>query len=413
MNGRIPGFKFNPKKHVAHFSLYIPKSGGKLRRERTVRAATREEALRLWQVFRDEISGKPTVALPAEPPVMTFRTFVDTHLEKICARRAKKTFAIYRTIATSRLIPTFGDKPLNAIRTCDLEDFMAATLAECSPAYVNNCARTMKALLNHAVKRHIIPASPLTEKITFEDVALPELELSDEERVAFLAAFDDERGFRADVGTRRREAHIVESEHFSTPRRFGFGPNPESETTRQRFAVFRALKPVFVVALETGLRKSDLLNLQWEQVDLANGFIRLLMKKTKRWAVVPVSQLCGTAIAECRKKAVLSKYVFVYPDGRRTPEIAVRRAFLRAKRIASITRRFRFHDLRHTAACVLASAGVSLQVIQKILGHTSIKMTERYVRVDENAIAQARRALDAKAVSLGLNAGRATSKVTL
>jgi len=47
---------------------------------------------------------------------MTFRTFVDTHLEKICARQAKKTFAIYRTIATSRLIPTFGDRPLNTIR---------------------------------------------------------------------------------------------------------------------------------------------------------------------------------------------------------------------------------------------------------------------------------------------------------
>lgn len=107
------------------------------------------------------------------------------------------------------------------------------------------------------------------------------MELSDNERVAFLAAFDDERGFRADVATRRGEAHIVESEHFSTPRRFGFGPNPESETTRQRFEVFHESKPVFVVALETGLRKSDLLKLQWEQVDLANGYIRLLMKKTK------------------------------------------------------------------------------------------------------------------------------------
>jgi integrase len=142
----------------------------------------------------------------------------------------------------------------------------------------NNCARTMKALLNHAVKRHIIPASPLTEKITFEDVALPELELSDEERVTFLAAFDDERGFRADVAIRRREAHIVESEHFCT------------------------LKPVFVVALETGLRKSDLLNLQWEQVDFANGFIRLLMKKTKRWVVVPVSQLCRAALANAERR---------------------------------------------------------------------------------------------------------------
>ena len=72
------------------------------------------------------------------------------YLEKICARRAKKTYAIYRTIAFTRLIPHFGEKPLDSIRSCDVEDFMATMLGECSPAYVNNCARTMKALMNHA-----------------------------------------------------------------------------------------------------------------------------------------------------------------------------------------------------------------------------------------------------------------------
>lgn len=86
----------------------------------------------------------------------------------------------------------------------------------------------------------------------------------------------------------------------------------------------------------------DLLNLEWTQVDLDGGFIRLLRSGS-----------------------------------------------------AGITRRFRFHDLRHTAACTLASAGVSLQVIQKILGHTSPKMTERYVRVNDAAVAEATRALDA------------------
>src|SRR3954451_19284463 len=124
MNGRIPGFKFNPKKHLAHFSLYIPKSGGKLRRERTVRAATREEALGLWQVFRDEISGKHAATKPpAQPQVITFVSFVTEYLEKICARRAKKTLDIYRTIAFTRLIPYFGAKQLDAIRSCDVEDF--------------------------------------------------------------------------------------------------------------------------------------------------------------------------------------------------------------------------------------------------------------------------------------------------
>jgi len=166
MKGRIPGFSYNPKKHLAHFSLYVPKTGGKLRREPTMHASSREEAIRLWQTFRDEIAGKPPAAQPpSQPPVMTFASFVTDYLEKICARRAAKTFAIYRTIAFTRLVPYFGTKPLDTIHSCDFEDFMATMLGECSPAYVNNCARTMKALMNHAVKRQLIPVSPLTEKI--------------------------------------------------------------------------------------------------------------------------------------------------------------------------------------------------------------------------------------------------------
>lgn len=148
----------------------------------------------------------------------------------------------------------------------------------------------------------------------------------------------------------------------------------------------------------------DLLNLEWTHVDLDGGFIRVLMKKTKKWAVVPISALCREALVDCRARHVVSRYVFVNHDGSRIADISLRRAFLRAKRIARITRRFRFHDLRHTAACTLASAGVSLQVIQKILGHASSKMTERYVRVDDAAVAEARRALDAKAAVLGLTA---------
>lgn len=127
---------------------------------------------------------------------------------------------------------------------------------------MNNCARTLKALMNHAVKRQLIPASPLTEKIRFEDVPLPELQLNDEERLAFLGAFEDERGFKEDVARRRRDAQVVSSEHFKAPRRFGFGPNPDSESTRKSFERFRSLKLVFIVAIETGLRKMDLLNLE-------------------------------------------------------------------------------------------------------------------------------------------------------
>lgn len=417
MNGRIPGFQYDPKKHIATFSLFQPKSKGKVRRQRTVRADSRDEAVRLWQEFRDELRAaaerpptSPTETATTDVTPLTFAAFITTYLEKICARKARKTFTTYRTIATTRLVPFFGAFSLDAIRSCDVEDFIVATLKSgCTPAYTNNCVRTMKALLGHAVRRGLIAASPLRDKIEFEDVVLPELELSDAERVAFLAAFDAEASFRADIAGRRALGHTVVSAHFVGPRTFGFGPNPASDATSCRYQRFRALKPVFVVALETGLRKTDLLNLQWSQIDLAQGFIRVQMQKTKKVAVIPISALCREALNECRRRPVVSRYVFLSLNGKRVPEIAVRRAFARVKRLAGITRRFRFHDLRHSAASGLASASVPLQVIQRILGHRSIRMTERYARVNDAAIAEARRAMDARNAQLGIVASLTTN----
>ncbi len=83
------------------------------------------------------------------------------------------------------------------------------------------------------------------------------------------------------------------------------------------------------------------------------------------------------------------------------------RAFATAKKLAKITRRFRFHDLRHTFASTLASQGVSLQVIARALGHTTTKMSERYARPSEEAIKRAAEALDRANQSLAaLSGGR-------
>ena len=69
MNGKISGFKYNARTHVAHFSLYVPKSGGKERRERTVEAESRDQAVGLWTAFRDELAGR-TKPQPQLPPVV-------------------------------------------------------------------------------------------------------------------------------------------------------------------------------------------------------------------------------------------------------------------------------------------------------------------------------------------------------
>lgn len=178
-----------------------------------------------------------------------------------------------------------------------------------------------------------------------------------------------------------------------TPRGFGGGRKPDGVALGVFFDRFQRMKPFFVVALETGLRRGDLLALKWASVDFAEGWIRVSVRKTSREALIPISQACRHALIACRGP-VGSERVFVTDEGRPLSWSTVHRQFQLAKELASITRRFRFHDLRHTFGSTLASRGVSLQVIAKALGHASVRMSERYARPSEEALQQIRRALD-------------------
>lgn len=134
--------------------------------------------------------------------------------------------------------------------------------------------------------------------------------------------------------------------------------------------------PLFAVALETGLRKGDLLALRWDAVNLAEGWIRVRMEKTRLEAVSPISAACGEALTLCRARAVVGVWVFVDDAGQPISET----------RPARITRRFRFHDLRHTFASRLLSRGVGLKVVATALGHATTEQTERYARPSEEPL---------------------------
>jgi integrase len=70
------------------------------------------------------------------------------------------------------------------------------------------------------------------------------------------------------------------------------------------------------------------------------------------------------------------------------------RHFRIAKRLAGITRRFRIHDLRHTFGCDLATAGLPLRFIGKVMGHTDSATTDRYARPDQIVLERVREALN-------------------
>ena len=300
-----------------------------------------------------------------------------------------------------RLLPRVGDLLLEKINDAEVRDLVGSMKAKgYAPETINGTLAKLRKFLRDAVARETIATNPVKGRLPLVKVAKLRLELSPEERTAFLSALDDEVAFRNFLAREGAASHVERVEKMrerglSTSGLRGGGLRPDGEAAGYYFQRFRELRPIFVVALETGLRKGDLLSLKWSSVNAKDGWIRVSMGKTKEEALIPMSGRCREAIEECRTRDVVSpEFVFVTDEGRRVPEVRVLRAFTTAKKIAGITRRFRFHDLRHTFASTLASQGVSLQVIARALGHTTTKMSERYARPDEDALRGMAAALD-------------------
>jgi integrase len=374
--------------------VYVPGAKGRVRRRKTVERITRDQALSAWRAFRLECSG------PAKQAPHTLRQFVESCYPVISAALAKSTVTTQRVIIDHHLVRYFGDTELTGITSIRVVDFKIDLRSRgLSAAYINDAVRLLKTLLRQAVERELLAEYPLKKRIPNEQELRLELELSADERAAFVAAFDDEHAFRGYLAGKRRMGPFCESAASRTPRRCGGGMRAESSAATRYFSRFRELREFFVVAVETGIRiKSDLRNLSWRSVDLPSGTIRIITRKTGREALVPISRFCREALLRCRARSRESEYVFVDESGKRYSPTRIRRAFLIAKRLAGITRRFRPHDLRHTFASRLATCGVSLQLIAKALGHTSTRMAERYARPSKEALRQVVDALDGDAL---------------
>jgi integrase len=143
--------------------------------------------------------------------------------------------------------------------------------------------------------------------------------------------------------------------------------------------------PDFIrLALHTGCRKGELLRLEWRRVDLQAGLIYLEAEHTKsgKRRSVPLNAEAHAAIMNRLryrdKHAADSPWVFCHSDGKRI--LNVHNSFSTACRKAGIED-FRIHDLRHTCAAWLVTAGVPLTEVRDLLGHSTINMTERYAHL--------------------------------
>lgn len=124
------------------------------------------------------------------------------------------------------------------------------------------------------------------------------------------------------------------------------------------------------------MRKGNILNLKWEQVDLRNGFILLDVTKNGDRHEIPINNTLRATLLSLQRRLDIPFYDKV--TGK--PYKEVRKSFATACRKAGI-QDFRFHDLRHCFASSLIMAGVDLTTIKELLNHKSLTMTLRYAHL--------------------------------
>lgn len=144
------------------------------------------------------------------------------------------------------------------------------------------------------------------------------------------------------------------------------------------------LADFITIALNTGMRKAEILGMEWTRVDLQEGVLQLEGHHTKsgRRRSIPINKLARAAlIRRMRFRAEHcpdSPWVFCNSTGEQIQD--VKTSFHTACRRAGIVD-FRMHDLRHTCAAWLVTSGVPLSEVKELLGHSTVTMTERYAHL--------------------------------
>jgi len=147
---------------------------------------------------------------------------------------------------------------------------------------------------------------------------------------------------------------------------------PACDRVRSRF-----LRPLVLLALNTGLRRGELLSLEWSRVNLNQRTISIINAKSSSGdRIIPLNTTVHTVLSDLARKACSP---LVFPSNRKPGEklLDVKKGFSQVVKLAGIPH-IRFHDLRHSFATRLVRAGVDIVTVQRLLGHSRITMTARY-----------------------------------
>jgi len=187
------------------------------------------------------------------------------------------------------------------------------------------------------------------------------------------------------------DAGIVKSNPFARRGVFKEEPKgqyiPDEEFWKIHKFLPDYLKPVVVTAYLTGMRRGEIIGLQWDRVDLFSGLVDLTADDTKtsdprHIFFNPLKELREVFVQAARNRRPDGGFVFTKPDGTPIPKWYMDRLFKKACQKAGVGP-YRFHDFRHTFNTNMLKAGENQTIIMKLTGHKTNTMFLRYSHLDK------------------------------
>ena len=142
------------------------------------------------------------------------------------------------------------------------------------------------------------------------------------------------------------------------------------------------------LALFTGMRRSEILTLRWDNINFERGFITLEDPKGGSDQVIPLNDSAKEIFDNISRS---SGTPFIFPGRKKGSHLTESKSFKRIAKAAELPQGFRpLHGLRHVYASMLASSGqVDMYTLQKLLTHKSPLMTQRYAHLRDDALKRA------------------------
>jgi site-specific recombinase XerD len=263
-------------------------------------------------------------------------------------------------------------RPLEEIHENDIEKWrLERQKADVKAATINRCTASLRSVFGWAVKRGFMELNPLghLEKLKEHDSDVKVRYLSENERKRLMAALD-EREKQLCFHRKNHNQHLAEREDELIPELNG------------KFADY--LKPMVLVALNTGIRQNNLFSLEWRDVDFESQTMTLRAKitKSKKTTMLPINSVVVKTLTAWREQSQdTAPNALVFPSPKTGDKFDnCKKAWTGVMEDAEIEN-FRWNDMRHDFASQLVMKGVDLNTVRELMGHADLKMTLRYAHL--------------------------------